>query len=80
MYKGDCDKFGLNVLDDLYDLFGNADKKIVIDDIIDLFKEISQQFNYIYDLNTGRCYFFQKFIIDHMDSNSVVTWRVRWGF
>ena len=79
MFIEDCDKFGLNVLDDLYDLFGNADKIIDIYDVIDLLKEFSQQFNHMYDLDTGRNYSFENFFIEHMDGNSVVTWRVYWG-
>lgn len=50
---------------DIHELFGNFDKAIELDDVIDLFKEMDSQFEEMINEGTYRSYFMEGFKINH---------------
>lgn len=88
------DRFGFDLLDDYYEIFGNADKKITIDDIYDIFVEMKSQMKKHNEAQSDadrRYYHFEGFFIDIDDEepypesfpkNSIrysIEWCAVWG-
>jgi hypothetical protein len=67
-----------NILDksrDIIEIFGNEDKPIELDDVIDAFKEMNKQFKYMERKNLdGRSYCFEG--IHHKKGNK---YEIHWG-
>lgn len=72
----DPEEENLDIIDDSHILFGNADKKITLDDIYDLFNDMYSQFEVVYEKNTGRSFCFEGIQIEN---NNPLTYRIHWG-
>ena len=73
-------KFDLDKRDDLHILFGNADKKITLDDIYDLFIDIDSQFKIIDEKKLINTDFFHFEGIDVPYKNDPLNCMIYWSF
>lgn len=73
----DCsEEDNLDRRDDLYILFGNANKKITLDDVYDLFKDMELQFDIINEKKISRSFYFEAIKIDN--NKKSLTYKIFW--
>jgi hypothetical protein len=77
-------EYGLDTSEDMYMIYGNADKKITIDDIYDLFNDMHSQLIIIDEKNIGRSYCLEGIKIDnehykHLSKPNTIQYSIRWG-
>ena len=72
-------EYNLDVADDRHELFGNADKKIDIDDVIDLFNGFQEQLDALDAKDVGRSFFFEGVSGPFVGNDVAVPHHVHWG-